>query len=141
MLKAWATVNVTVCAIFLLGQRNAWHSIVSFKFVAINANTWSWAASAEQYEILKRITFTINDFLQEFYIKMGTISFFFSHLWFLTINKCFIINFILRKIKKSRNKFKNKIIETWKTFMIFLNLINKNYFSRIFMARVNFYDY
>jgi hypothetical protein len=45
-------INLTI---FFLGQRKAWHSSVSFLLVAIRANTWSYVASAEQYEILKQI--------------------------------------------------------------------------------------
>ncbi len=44
-----------ILTIFFLGQRKAWHSSVSFLLVAIRANTWSYVASAEQYEILKQI--------------------------------------------------------------------------------------
>lgn len=42
--------------IFLLGHRKAWHSKVSFLLVAMKANTRSYVASAEQYEILKRVS-------------------------------------------------------------------------------------
>jgi hypothetical protein len=45
----------SILTIFFLGQRKAWHSSVSFLLVAIRANTWSYVASAEQYEILKQI--------------------------------------------------------------------------------------
>lgn len=40
--------------VFLLGHRNAWHSINSLAFVAMKAKTCPCAASAEQYEILKQ---------------------------------------------------------------------------------------
>ncbi len=49
----------TSLTIFFLGQRKAWHSSVSFLLVAIRAKTWSYVASAEQYEILKQIYCTV----------------------------------------------------------------------------------
>ena len=39
-------------AILRLGQRKAWHSIVLLELVAMKLNTWSYVASAEQYDIL-----------------------------------------------------------------------------------------
>lgn len=47
-LNAWEMVRATAWATRRFEQRKAWHSINSFLFVAINATTRSYVASAEQ---------------------------------------------------------------------------------------------
>ena len=46
-------VSVAACAIFLCCAAKAWHSNVSFLFVAMNAKTLLCVVSVEQYEILR----------------------------------------------------------------------------------------